>query len=403
MVELTRDGYRLLGADGTVGWTTSTAPAIASGVAFDTPEVEVSSAVFKPDSASAGVKTSAIGADFASIVGASRGPVEEEMWQLGAGSWLDDVAVPWLQVKSVATSGWLYPSSTNVVWNVTEAERCNPYAGLHGLVRAPFLTRAKRELLSLLPHAGTALSPVLADSDSPWKAPKAGCSVEAAIFLEESQPPTLVVFNCENTQVFSYSALGKRTNFLLSYDRAHLARFQLADVQGDAEPELLLEVGMKSGHDYVTTLVMLPSQPGEKLLGAFALNGLAAETRANWAVDVKAREVSLVRTTKQAIDVKRVRALSAGSSPGDWALVEEEAYLAVLGQPKALVAAERDALAHTHGLVVPLPSKAKPSFAVGEVFSTQAIACGALDAPTVSAGVRALSANRACQALARKK
>ena len=336
------------------------------------------------------------------------------MWQLGQGAWNHDVTSPWLQVKSPNATGWLPPSATSLVWQIAENQRCNPFANLHGLVRGSRLARAKRALAEWAPKPGTVLQP-LAIQDTRQQAADS-CTVGAAIFPSESEPPALVQYDCGGYPMFTYSAAGARAHFMINDDRPEIVRYEFADVFGDAKPELLLEVGLAWSHDYGTTLLILPSEPTGKALGLFPLSGVEAHTEASWSLSATAREVNVSRTSGRKIAAIRLvdrgtaklapdTAESTGEEPSSpqYPLIEQPGFLALFGRHSTLPAAEREALDDPAAMVLPLSTTSPVSFATGNVFASQLEACAALAAHRPTPAVRALAANRPCQGVSHKK
>ena len=417
VVEQAAAGYRLIGADGTIGWASSPSGSfVAAGVTFEDPNTELFSVLFTPPSASPpDLETTAVGAGFATIIGASPRAVAESMWQLGAGVWNQSVTLPWLRVKSSNVTGWLPPSTTSVVWQVAETQRCNPFANLHGLVRGSRLARAKRALAEWAPKAGAVLQP-LATPGAPPLQITAPCAADAAIFSRESEPPTLVQFNCGGSPVFAYSNVGERAYFALNDDRTDIGRYAFVDVFGDAKPELVLELGLSWSHDYVTTLLILPSKANAKALGLFPLSGLEADTDASWSLSTTAREVNVSRTSGRKIQAIRLvdrntaklaphTANASDEEPQSTqhSFVEQPGFLALFSQHKTLSDAERQALGDPGAMVLSLSTKSPESYATGNVFASQTEACTALAAHRTTPAVRALAANRPCQGVSHKK
>ena len=385
--------YRLLGADGSSGWARLTSPLVNGGVAFENANVELADQIVEPmQQLPDNLQIVSAGAAFATIVGASGTGKMEETWQLGAATWLDTTTVPWLRVKSSAAAGWLAPSATRVVWQVEDASLCNPFAGLAGLVRGAFLTRARQALRAWLPPTGATVRHVLEDRSEAWAA-GASCELGAALFPEPGQPLRLVVFDCDRgqTQLFSVSSSTSKSFYTISDEkRARLFRFEFADLTGDESPELILELGLRSSDDYESALLVLPvaaAQPKE--LAVFGLGQLSDDVDANWLVSAKAREIGITRTSARGLEVSRVSASADG-------LRDTPGYAAVFGSYPSVLAAQREALSDARRMVFPLTAKRPQRWASGSVFSSQREACEALAQAGVSAQVRRLAANRMC-------
>lgn len=395
-----------------MGWASVSGPFMAAGVTFEDPNAEVYSAT----PADPPPEITAVGVDFATIIGASRQRIEEGMWQLGQSAWNHAVTSPWLQVKSPNVTGWLPPSATSIVWQVAETQRCNPFANLHGLVRGASLARAKRALAEWAPKPGTVLQP-LAIAETRQQASDS-CTVGAAIFPSVSEPPALVQYDCGGYAMFTYSAAGARAHFMIDDDRADIVGYEFTDLFGDANPELLLEVGLAWSHDYTTVLLILPSEPSGKALGLFPLSGLEAQTEASWSVNTTARQVNVSRTSGRQIEAIRLVDRAAAhlapataesaseseepSSP-QYPLVEQPGFLALFSRHSTLPAAELQALDDAGAMVLPLSGASPVSFATGNVFASQLEACTALAAHRTTPAIRALAANRPCQRVSHKK
>ena len=387
------DYYRVLGADGISGWAQVASPLVGASVAFESADVELADQIVEPmQQVPENLQTAAVGAKFAAVVGASDSARMEETWQLGAGTWLDTTTVPWLRVKSSSAAGWLPPSVTRVVWQVEEASQCNPFAGLAGLVRSAFLTRASQALRAWLPHTGATVRHVLEDLTVSWPA-ESNCEPGAALFPNTGKPPIMVMFDCDRgqTQVFSVSGSTSKSFYTMSDEkRAHLSRFELANLTGDAAPELILELGLRTSDDYESALLVLPvesAQPRE--LGVFSLGELSNDVDSNWLVTAKGREIGIARTSHTGLQVSRVTAVADG-------LREGPGYAALFASFSSPQAAQRDALSDPRRMAFPLNTKPPQRWATGSVFAAQSEACEALQQAGVSAAVRRLLANRPC-------
>ena len=106
------DWYRVVAADGSLGWITGKFVSAAAAAIFDEGG-ELSDRVLAANADAADVQVHAVPAGAtAQIVGGSDAAYPELVSQLGSGGYLDSDWLPWLRVRAGQLEGWLAPSKT---------------------------------------------------------------------------------------------------------------------------------------------------------------------------------------------------------------------------------------------------------------------------------------------------
>lgn len=313
------------------------------------------------------------------------------MSQLGSGGYLDSDWLPWLRVRTGGLEGWLAPSKTELVWWPAGERTCTLYSDFEGIVRQAFLANAKQDLATHAPKSGDSVRVVARDSDERWPL-GAACAASEAVFAPNNGGPRAILFECtqptqSKIQVLALIEGASHGYFVVDEERrTRIARYRAADVAGDPEPELLIQLGLQSSHEYQSALFVASLHPTPRELAVLPLDG--DDVVGTWAVDEPARSITLARASQGGVVVQR-------TEPRGPALVERPAYLAIATMHSDLLEAERDVFATQGAQLIPLEYPVK-SWASGGIFETQAAACQSLDQRIVSPQARATKQDRIC-------
>lgn len=355
VVEETRVGQRrfcrVVGADGSLGWTECRPERVPARVVFAESKVDLADRV-PATGATEAPSYRTVTAPFGVIVGASGEPHPEQVADLGASDSLGSTWLPWLKVRAGRDEGWLAPSDTRVAWPTNEAPE-RAYQLLHGLVRHWFLTDAQPHWLAKAPAAGAPVFSLPDEKAAPWPE-EASCSrADAAFFPVEGEEPSVVAFACQHpdfgkTQILTLVASdGGKAHYVIDPERqVHVTRVTLADVGGDAAPEVLIEIGLRSSHAFDRALLVAAREPTPTSIGLVSLSQDEAVT--TWGLDRKTRAIVVARTTAAAsLEARRIARV------GD-ALSDSAAHLAVSKRFATLEQARQATFDDPDALVVAL-------------------------------------------------
>ncbi len=330
---------RLLGANGTTGWSRiipqhfAPASAQASEMMSRSPDdadfaSEAESMTVAPDQK-------------ASVTGASRKSRTASMSQLQLPEWANPFLTPWLKLKAGSQTGWQAPSLLSLIYTAPVA----------GLIRAPFLGPLVPTLNAWRPAAG---EPVWRFPDLRTKpeknTPSSGDFGEAELVLElpegSGQVITkLAVFPGKTGRLFTVQTGGKDLVHAVVESYAPLVTgFATADLNRDGANELLLEMIQTYGDGWFSTLWVVDGKStGANLeVSAVPLAGVGGEpgasaTDAFWWVENGI--LWIVRGGKEP------GATAVSYRDGKLSALHQKAYAVVLGHSKSRLEAERAAWA----------------------------------------------------------
>lgn len=304
-----RRWYRLLAADGTFGWTTEAPAALAIATASATGTMQVLD--HSPDDAGASPKAIMLGAP-AAIVGASRQSSTASPQHLMLAPDSNFLRTPYLKLMAEDKTGWISPYEISLA--VTGA------VSVQGLVRSPF------PIVAPDPAETPAAAIRLNEDGRPAKPGTAGVKqswnpVNAAVF---AGPRAAYVFGSAT------NAGANPATLLLFENKAEIAHLILdsqsvllqgarpADLNGDGNPEWLLELGQLSGHGYSSKLWIV-SVNGAKVAAAkpSELTTQAGDTpgaSASWWFDELQKQLWVARVNEQGAEAERVNWTKAGAA-----------------------------------------------------------------------------------------
>lgn len=271
---------RLLAADGSSGWTSrrfqgEPARIVAPPVLQLSPHAP-GEASFSPSDDEVTVPSART-----SVTGGARIGRVSSLEQLKIPARLNPFLASWLQIQSSATSKWIAPSEIGCTWrpdrSTPDLERAAEALHLEGIVRSPFLGALGKRFDGLRPRPGQVplhfndiQSHSIAEATTAaqtWDHPK--------LFLRST--PSLVSFPGSAGTAFVFGRVGFA---LVAQGRPVVVDYQLADLDGDGKPELLLQLVSTYGDGYTTALWIVDgaaSQNGNLRIAAETLDGSSGE------------------------------------------------------------------------------------------------------------------------------
>ncbi len=326
--------YRLLGADGSHGWS-SRVPSRGFPAYVEMDDVTLVMLDRAPDDPLAeDVRSIEIeGNKVVSVVGASRQSRVPSLQQLMIPNHLNPFDTPWLKLHTDFVTGWRSPSDLSLNWDessITESEgnlAVLNRLGMSGLVREPFLGPIHKFLQNLGPHPGDATLRLSFEGDrwgqSTWASSDLK-DAEVLVRFADSAPNAigmLVIFparlkdfdGAANVLTFIASN-GKSAHAVIeSYYSLIVTNAARADLNRDNLSEWLLETVQIYGDGYYSTLWIVD---GRSLvdslrihtleLGGSSGEGNAVDVDAFWWVDgdnkEKVSRIWLVRTGPDSVE-----------------------------------------------------------------------------------------------------
>ena len=276
-----RTWIRLLAADGSSGWTSRTLhgqPArIIAPTTLDLSPHAPGDPAFSPSD-----DLLSVAAAQASVTGSSRVGRVSSPEQLKIPAWLNPFLGPWLKVQAASTAGWIAPSEVEFAWGQNPSgQDLDPAAdalGLEGIVRSPFLGALGRTLAAQSPSPGQALLRFedIQSQSTPGAVPAGTPTWNSSnLFLRSAR--SLISFPGSLGTAFVFPHLGLA---LVAQGHPTVVEYRLADLDGDRQPELLLQLVSTYGDGYTTALWIVDgaaSQNGSLRITAVTLGGSSGE------------------------------------------------------------------------------------------------------------------------------
>jgi hypothetical protein len=250
LVLAVRGGWvRLLAADGSYGWTSRPLGEAFAARVRPGGALELSDRSPDQPSISEGFDTLRVPAAQAEIIGASEKARVAAPGQLMLPPRMNPFLLPWLEIRSGARSGWIYPPELPLEWNGPEGRDDVPAAihrlGLEGIVRPPFLGAVKVFQPGRL---GLEFEDIARE---PSRSPSRPFTAKAVETLVAIPSQWIAVLSGSGGSVFVFSDAGPA---VLTSGKQVVLRAERADLNGDGRPELVMELAETYGDGYTTAL-----------------------------------------------------------------------------------------------------------------------------------------------------
>jgi hypothetical protein len=379
---------RLLGADGSLGWTSQHLNAGSPAKITARGMVELSDRSPDQPSFSEGIEAFQVSASDAKISGATAKSRVPSLDKLMIPARLNPFLAPWLEIQAGPRTGWIAPSELQLTWGTgmesTNLTQVMDALGMDGIVRAPFLGPVQTALVKHAPRAGDRVlhfdnilsKPAATMLDaSNWHQPELllrtpryrALPAEIAIGFRDSAGTALVF-------VGRGAAVVREGNPIVV---AHHS----ADLDGDGRSELVLQLVSTYGDGYTTALWIVNGRSRENgpNIATVTLGGSGGEPGSStidayWWVDSAAVWVARVESGR----VEFAQVAYAGAAGARRKL--KAAYAVIAGEFSSREAAEQRAITLEREWQRPVPvfpwsSETKQQhWAVGRFFRTHAAA-----------------------------
>jgi hypothetical protein len=328
--EAGRGWWRILSADGCVGWMEAPLSALGRARVFTPRPVSGSRESHDGEAFFESAWTPEAPLEGSDVLAVSRSRRPASNVQLAFPAYANPYLVPWLQVASPLGTFWLPASVVQFRWGQAATQdgarlqEALGAAGLEGLVRAPFLAPVSGLLARYAPQGALALAVLSLQQGGPRSPPLA-----MMFRLAEEE---LLVFRDGRGSVSS-TRLGRSTDA-----PALLSDFSGVDLDGNEDPDLLLEVTSLSGDGWMSELLAVSGGQPPRLLASLPLGSESGEesavhwTGAWWPEDAApgaGARVWRVRSSSEGLEVWRHRL--AGASRETERLEDWEGVLAETG------------------------------------------------------------------------